>query len=136
MTAVVPLIPLLLYSIYKVIYKDECNPILLAIVISLLVQTHIISTVVLAIFALVLVLLNIDLLSFKKIKSFIYSVLISILLLSGFIVQYLEQNASQIFLLIGNYVTILFPSGALMAPVAFCLFYLIIIGRLYMYLFY
>ncbi|HEM6590930.1 hypothetical protein J5571_06700 [Streptococcus suis] len=116
MTAVVPLIPLLLYSIYKVIYKDECNPILLAIVISLLVQTHIISTVVLAIFALVLVLLNIDLLSFKKIKSFIYSVLISILLLSGFIVQYLEQNASQIFFVNWKLRDHPFPSGALMAP--------------------
>ncbi|MDG4477834.1 hypothetical protein [Streptococcus parasuis] len=116
MTAVVPLIPLLLFAIYKVIYNEEYNPILLGIVISLLVQTHIISTVVLAIFSFILVIFNIDKLNIKKIKSFFYSVIISIFLMSGFIIQYIEQNFSQQFFVNWKLRNHPFPSEVLLAP--------------------
>ncbi|HEM5491488.1 TPA: hypothetical protein U1617_002087 [Streptococcus suis] len=116
MTAVVPFIPLLLFAIYKVIYNDEYNPILLGVVISLLVQTHIISTVVLAIYSFIVVVFNIDKLSIKKIKSFLFSVLISIFLLSGFIIQYLEQNSSQHFFVSWKLRDHPFASEVLMAP--------------------
>lgn len=97
MTAVVPIIPVLIYSIYKVIYLDDESPILLGLSISLLVQTHIISTMVLAITSLFIVLLNINKLTKEKIFSFIKSVLIAIPLSFGFILQYFEQSKSQIF---------------------------------------
>lgn len=116
MTAVVPLIPLLLYAIYKVLYKNQNNPILLAVVISLLVQTHIISTIVLAIFSAILVIFNVRRLSFTKLMSFFSSVIVSIFLLSGFILQYLEQNSSQTFFVSWKLRDFPFPSDALMAP--------------------
>lgn len=116
MTAVVPLIPLLLYAIDKVIFKEQYNPMLLAIVISLLVQTHIISTIVLAIFSLVLVIFNLNQLTWKKIQSFICSIGLSLLLLAGFIFQYIEQSISQIFFVNWKLRDFPFPTESLMNP--------------------
>lgn len=119
MTAVVPLIPLLLYSVYKVIYKNELNPILLAVTIALLVQTHIISTIVLAVFSFIIVLFNVMKLTYKKILSFISSIVISLFLMAGFIFQYLEQSSSQEFFVNWKLRDFPFPSEALMSPGSF-----------------
>ena len=116
MTAVIPLIPLLLYSIHKVLYKNELNPVLLAVTIALLIQTHIISTIVLAIFSALIVLLNVTKLTYQKILSFLSSVLISVCLMVGFILQYLEQSASQEFFVNWKLRDFPFPSNALMSP--------------------
>lgn len=116
MTAVVSLIPLLLYAIYKVLYKNELNPILLAVTIALLIQTHIISTVVLAVFSGIIILFNIRKLTYKKILSFLLSIIISVFLMAGFILQYLEQSASQDFFVNWKLRDFPFPSAALMAP--------------------
>lgn len=97
MTMIIPLVPLLIYCMYKVIYEDKNNPILLSIVIALLIQSHIISTFILAIISSIFLLVN-----FRKIKkthlySFILSVIIGLGLSSGFIMQYIEQVSSQDF---------------------------------------
>ena len=47
---VVPLVPILIYSIYRVLYLNKKNPLYLGIVVALLIQTHILSTIILAIF--------------------------------------------------------------------------------------
>lgn len=114
MTAVAPLIPLLIYAIYKVLYLDDLNPILLSVVVALLVQTHIISTLVLAIASLILVILNIKRLNFKKIVSFFSSIFIAILLSLGFIFQYIEQSQSQVFFVNWKLRDFPFPTAALM----------------------
>ncbi|MDO5078694.1 MAG: hypothetical protein Q4D67_03585, partial [Streptococcus minor] len=59
MTAAVPFIPILIYCIYKVLFMERLNPILLGVTVSLLVQTHVISTLVLAISSAIIVLFNI-----------------------------------------------------------------------------
>ena len=114
MTAVAPLIPLLIYAIYKVLYLNELNPILLAIVVALLVQTHIISTVVLAISSVIFVLFNITKLTIKKVLSFLYSIIIAIFLSLGFIFQYFEQIQSQTFFVNWKLRDFPFPTAALM----------------------
>lgn len=116
MTAVVPLIPLLIYAIYKVIFEDKRNPLLLGVVIALLIQTHVISTVVLAFFSFLLVLLNVHRLTVNKILSFFYSILISIPLMTGFFLQYFEQNQSQEFFVNWRLRDFPFPTHSLMSP--------------------
>lgn len=97
MTMAVCFVPMLVYSIYKVIYEDKSNPLLLAVTISLLIQTHILSTLVLAIVSVVFLLFSINHLKVKHIISFIISAIIGLLLSSGFILQYAEQVKSQVF---------------------------------------
>ena len=58
MTMVVPLVPLLIYSIYRILFLNRRNPIYLGIVVALLIQTHILSTIILAIFSFIFLLLN------------------------------------------------------------------------------
>ena len=58
MTMVVPLVPILIYSIYRVLYLNKKNPLYLGIVVALLIQTHILSTIILAIFSAVFLCLN------------------------------------------------------------------------------
>ena len=53
MTMVVPLVPLLIYSIYRILFLNRRNPIYLGIVVALLIQTHILSTIILAIFSFI-----------------------------------------------------------------------------------
>ncbi|HFI0264672.1 TPA: hypothetical protein ACGOU9_001094 [Streptococcus suis] len=97
MSAIPPLIAPLIYCIYKVIFQDKLNPIPLGIIIALMVQTHIISTLVLAISSVILVLLSINRLTLKKILSFCLSVVIAIGLSIGFVLQFIEQRLSQTF---------------------------------------
>lgn len=97
MSAIPPLITPLIYCIYKVIFQDKLNPIPLGIIIALMVQTHIISTLVLAISSLILVLLSANKLTSKKIVSFVFSIVIAVGLSIGFVIQFIEQRLSQTF---------------------------------------
>lgn len=114
MTAVVPFVPILIYCLYKVLFLKRYNPILLAVIISLLVQTHIISTIVLAITSILFVLLNYQRISLRTIVSFLISIVMAILLSIGFIFQYLEQNSSEILFVQWGLRDFPFPSSALM----------------------
>lgn len=116
MSAVLPLIPFLIFCIYKVLYQNKLNPIPLGITIALLIQTHVISTVVLAISSAIIVTFQIKKLSLQKILSFIYSVLVAILLSVGFIFQYLEQSRSQTFFVTWGLRDYPFPSQTILAP--------------------
>ena len=97
MTMVIPLVPILIYSIYRVLYLNKKNPLYLGIVVALLIQTHILSTVILAIFSGVFLLLNYKKLTLEKIVSFVFSILFALCLSAGYIFQYLEQVSSQKF---------------------------------------
>ena len=95
MTMVVPLVPILIYSIYRVLYLNKKNPLYLGIVVALLIQTHILSTIILAIFSAVFLCLNYKKLTLEKIISFVFSILFALCLSAGDIFQYLEQVSSQ-----------------------------------------
>ena len=97
MTMVIPLVPILIYSIYRVLYLNKKNPLYLGIVVALLIQTHILSTIILAIFSGVFLLLNYKKLTLEKIISFVFSILFALCLSAGYIFQYLEQVSSQKF---------------------------------------
>ncbi|MGT2845236.1 hypothetical protein ACVRZD_08445 [Streptococcus hongkongensis] len=97
MTIIVGLVPILLYALYKVIYEDKINPLLLAITVSLLIQSHIISTLILAIISILFIMLNSDKIKTKHIVSFATSAGLGLLLSSGFIIQYIELIHSQEF---------------------------------------
>lgn len=98
MTMVIPLVSLLFYSVYRVLFINKRNPIYLGVVIALLIQTHILSTIILAIFSFIFLLLNYKKLTMKKLVSFGLSVLIALFLSAGYIFQYVEQVSSQHFL--------------------------------------
>lgn len=98
MTMVIPLVSLLLYSVYRVLFINKRNPVYLGVVIALLIQTHILSTIILAIFSFIFLLLNYKKLTMKKLVSFGLSVLIALFLSAGYIFQYVEQVSSQHFL--------------------------------------
>ncbi|MGT2750211.1 hypothetical protein ACVRXF_04755 [Streptococcus orisasini] len=114
MTAVAFMVPYLIYCLYKVFYLDRFNPIPLGITVALLVQTHIISTVVLAITSFIFVLINYKKINKKVIQSFFLSLLIALALSAGFILQYLEQSKSQLFFVSWILRDFPFPTSALM----------------------
>lgn len=116
MSAALPYIPFLIYCIYKVLFMERLNPIPLGITIALLVQTHIISTVVLAISSAIFVIFTLNKLSLKKIHSFVKSIVIAIVLSTGFILQYLEQNNSQTFFVSWGLRDYPFPTVTILAP--------------------
>lgn len=113
MTMTIMMVPLLVYSLYKVLYLDKRNPVLLGVVIAILVQTHILSTLVLAITSIVFVILNVKLWSVKKVLSFIQSIVIAVCLSLGYILQYLEQVKSQTLFVSWTLRDFPFPSDAL-----------------------
>ena len=115
MTAAAPFIPILIYCIYKVLYMERLNPILLGVTVSLLVQTHVISTLVLGISSGIIVLFNIHRLRWKKLLSFILSILIALALSIGYILQYIEQNRSQTFFVSWGLRDYPFPSPTILA---------------------
>ncbi len=97
MTMVAAFVPLLVYAMYKVLYQNKTNPVLLGVIIGLLIQTHLLSTMVLAFSCLIFVLLNVKRWSGPKILSFVQSAGIGLVLASGFLIQYFEQAGSQTF---------------------------------------
>ena len=97
MTMVATFVPILFYAMYKVLYQDQNNPVLLGVIIGLLIQTHLLSTAVLAFSSLIFVLLNVRRWTMPRIISFVQSALIGLVLASGFLIQYVEQSNSQMF---------------------------------------
>ncbi|MBM0195237.1 hypothetical protein [Streptococcus suis] len=97
MTMVVGLAPALYYALYKVMFKEEYNPILLGIIIALLIQTHILSTLVLAIGSILFLCCTMTRWKWKAVLSFALSAMVGLALSSGYIVQYIEQVQSQPF---------------------------------------
>lgn len=97
MTMVTMAVPLLIYCMYKVLYQNRNNPVLLGVVVALLVQTHTLSTLVLAFVCALFVLFNLRKLTLKKLLSFILSIGIALVLSAGYLVQYMEQTNSQLF---------------------------------------
>jgi hypothetical protein len=80
MTMVMPLVPILIYSLYRVLYLNKKNPLYLGIVVALLIQTHILSTIILAISSAVFLLLNYKKLTLDKVVSFVISILFALFL--------------------------------------------------------
>ncbi|MEW4353479.1 hypothetical protein AB1I63_01040 [Streptococcus pneumoniae] len=97
MTMIVGFVPMLYYALYKVLYENKTNPILLAVIVALLVQTHILSTIVLAISSFIFLVLNGRKVKIEHLMSFGVSAILGILLASGYLIQYLEQVKSQSF---------------------------------------
>lgn len=97
MTMAASLVPLLVWGLYKVIFKNRLNPFLLGAVIALLIQTHILSTMILAFISFLFVLLNIRRMNWAKWGSFVMSIGMGIILATGFLVQYKIQSDSQVF---------------------------------------
>lgn len=116
MTMAVMFVALLFYSLYKVIYLEETNPILLGVTAALLIQTHILSTIILAIYALFFILLNIKKLNVAKIISFVASAFLGLILSAGFILQYFEQVSSQTLFVSWTLRDFPFPTQALVSP--------------------
>lgn len=115
MNAAAPFIPILIYCIYKVLFMERLNPLPLGITVALLVQTHIISTVVLGISSALFILFSIHKLTVKKLISFSLSMVIAVGLSIGFILQYLEQNRSQTFFVSWGLRDYPFPSSTILA---------------------
>lgn len=97
MTMVVFFVPLLFYAMYKVLYQDKKNPVLLGIIIALLIQTHVLSTFILAIYSALFVVLSFRKWTWAKIGSFLFSALLGLFLSLGYLGQYFEQVSSQTF---------------------------------------
>lgn len=97
MTMVIGFVPMLFYAIYKVLYLEEYNPILLGVTIALLIQTHLLSTIVLAISSMFFVACNAKKINLHVLLSFGKSILIGLALSAGFLFQYVEQVLSQKF---------------------------------------
>ncbi len=119
MTMVVPFVPLLFYAMYKVLYLDKKNPVLLGILIALLIQTHVLSTLVLAIYSALFVLFNIQKWSWAKIGSFLGSAILGLMLSVGYLLQYFEQVSSQTFFFNWTLRSYPFPLDQLMTPDSF-----------------
>lgn len=98
MTMVLPLVPILFYAIYRVVFLNKKNPLYLGVVVALLVQTHILSTIILAIASFIFLLLNYKKITIEKLASFVFSIVFALFLSAGYIFQYLEQVSSQKFL--------------------------------------
>lgn len=119
MTMVVPFVPLLWYAMYKVLYLDKKNPVFLGILIALLIQTHVLSTLVLAIYSALFVLLCFKQWSWTKIGSFLMSTGLGLLLSIGYLIQYFEQVSSQTFFFNWTLRPYPFPLDQLMTPESF-----------------
>lgn len=115
MNAAAPFIPFLIYCLYKVLFMDRLHPLPLGLTVALLVQTHIISTVVLGIASALFILFSAYKLTVKKLLSFAVSMVIAVGLSIGFILQYLEQNRSQTFFVSWGLRDYPFPSGTILA---------------------
>lgn len=91
-------IPLIIYGIYEIIYKDKQKFYILTLGMTGLILSHIVSTYIMGIVLFILCLINIKkLLKENRIIYLIISALITLLLTSYFILPMLEQMKSQIF---------------------------------------
>lgn len=91
-------IPLIIYGIYEIIYKDKKKFYILTLGMTGLILSHIVSTYIMGIVLFILCLINIKkLLKEKRIIYIILSALITLLLTAYFILPMLEQMKSQTF---------------------------------------
>lgn len=91
-------IPLIIYGIYEIIYKDKQKFYILTLGMTGLILSHIVSTYIMGIVLFILCLINIKkLLKENRIIYLIISALITLLLTSYFILPMLEQMKSQTF---------------------------------------
>lgn len=91
-------LPLVIYGIYEIIFKDKNKFYFLVIGMSGLIFTHIISTYIIGIILTILCLLNIKkILKEKRLKYIIISAIITLLITSYFLIPMLEQMESQTF---------------------------------------
>lgn len=119
MTMAAMFVPLIIYSIYKVLFQEKLNPVLLGVSVALLLQTHLLSTLILGIYGLVFLLLNIKQCSLLKMISFLKSGVIAVLLSIGYLIQYVEQVKSQKFFFNWTLRNYPFSSEALVVPESF-----------------
>lgn len=87
--------PLLFWCFYRILYQDKRNPIWLAVIVAVLIQTHIVSTVMLAIMSGLFLLFHIRELTKKIWICFVKSLGIAIGLSAGFVFPMLEQMTEQ-----------------------------------------
>ena len=87
------IIPLIILGLYEIIYGDHKRWWIFSIGFVLLIQAHIISTIIMAVVSLIILLVNINkfVLNKEKIKYLIYSVILGVLLGAYFIFPLLEQ---------------------------------------------
>lgn len=91
-------IPLVIWGIYEIIFKDKKKFYILVIGMSGLILSHIITTYIMGIILFILCLLNIKkLFKEKRIYYLILSAIITLLLTSYFLIPMLEQMKSQTF---------------------------------------
>lgn len=91
-------IPIIIYGIYEIIYKDKKKFYILTIGMSGLILSHIVSTYIIGIVIFIICLINIKkLLKERRIIYLILSAIITLLITSYFILPMLEQMRSQIF---------------------------------------
>ena len=93
-----PIVIWIFYFLYRILYENSKSVIWFSILVSLLMQTHIITTVVVAFYCIVFLMLNIKKLNLLKIRDLILSLLLALALSAGYVFQYLEQTLSQKFL--------------------------------------
>lgn len=87
--------PLLFWCLYRILYQDKRNPIWLAVIVAVLIQTHIVSTVMLAIMSGLFLLFHIRKFTKKIWICFLKSFGIAIGLSAGFVFPMLEQMTAQ-----------------------------------------
>lgn len=97
MIASTALIPFLLLALYLILFEKKKAGLLLGIVVALLVQTHIISTVILALNVVAFLIIFFDKITIHSIVEFIKSIIVALMLSIGFIFQFIEQSRSQVF---------------------------------------
>lgn len=93
-------IPLILLGLYEIINGDSKKWYIFMLGFILTLHSHIITTIIMFIFSFIIILLNIKkIIKEKRLKYFIYSALLGILLSAYFIFPLLEQYLSDKFVL-------------------------------------
>lgn len=91
-------VPIIIYGLYEVIYRDEKKSYILTIGMSGLILSHVISTYITGIIILVFIIINIKkIIKEKRIKYLIISAIKTFLITSFFLLPLLEQIKSQTF---------------------------------------
>lgn len=92
------LLPIILYYLYRLFYFQESNIVRVAILATIVINTHILSTMIIVLICLLFTFLNLKKMDVKIIMSLIQSVIITIGLSAFFLFPMLEQKLSQEFI--------------------------------------
>lgn len=87
--------PSLLYCLWRIMYFQENHFIFLALIITIVINTHILSTIVMAFICLLWMLLHLNKFTLNNLIILIKSILLSILLSASFWMPLLEQMTAQ-----------------------------------------